>query len=143
MLQAYPLLKKLERPIDGERQRRREEGDYFQLKDIRSMTGSVATRRWTSSSVCSTASSSRTTSSGDSSTMSIWRLSGLSRILSRHGLWRSYQYSGVELVSKMGWRRGISTGYPAILKETLEELKIGAAEIEEVMQVIETRAKPS
>jgi len=47
-----------------------------------------------------------------------------------------YQYSGCELVSKMGPRHFDRVS--AILKETLEELKIGAAEIEEVMQVIET-----
>jgi truncated hemoglobin YjbI len=49
-----------------------------------------------------------------------------------------YQYSGVELVSKMGMEARHFDRVSAILKETLEELKIGAAEIEEVMQVIET-----
>ena len=49
-----------------------------------------------------------------------------------------YQYSGVELVSKMGLEARHFDRVSAILKETLEELKIGAPEIEEVMQVIET-----
>jgi truncated hemoglobin YjbI/predicted pyridoxine 5'-phosphate oxidase superfamily flavin-nucleotide-binding protein len=49
-----------------------------------------------------------------------------------------HQYSGAELVSKMGLEARHFDRISAILKETLEELKIGAAEIEEVMQVIET-----
>src|SRR4029077_15416185 len=48
------------------------------------------------------------------------------------------QYRGVELVSKMGLEARHFDRVSAILKETLEELKIGATEIEEVMQVIET-----
>ena len=49
-----------------------------------------------------------------------------------------HQYSGAELVSKMGLEARHFDRISAILKETLEELKIGAAEIEEVMRVIET-----
>ena len=48
------------------------------------------------------------------------------------------QYSGVELVSKMGLEARHFDRVSAILKETLEELKIGAPAIEDVMQVIET-----
>src|SRR6202041_3551120 len=49
-----------------------------------------------------------------------------------------HQYNGVALVSKMGLEARHFDRISAILKETLEELKIGAAEIEELMQVIET-----
>ena len=50
------------------------------------------------------------------------------------------QYSGDDLrqLHEMGLEPRHFDRVSAILKETLEELKIGAAEIEEVMQVIET-----
>jgi truncated hemoglobin YjbI len=49
-----------------------------------------------------------------------------------------YQSSGVEQVSKMGLEARHFDRASAILKETLEELKIGAPEIEEAIQVLET-----
>jgi hypothetical protein len=72
--------------------------------------------------------------------MSIWRLSGSSR--NPFSPWPlavriNTAASICASFTKWGWRRSISTGYP-ILKETLEELKIGAPEIEDVLQVIET-----
>jgi truncated hemoglobin YjbI len=51
-----------------------------------------------------------------------------------------YQYSGVGLrkLHEMGLEARHFDRVSAILRETLEELKIGAPEIEDVMQVIET-----
>ena len=136
-----PLLKKLERPIDwGTGQRRGEEGGLFpaeksiplydriggdQAMDIavdlfhRKLLEDDLVGRFF-----------------DDVDMAAQRLKQKSFLAMAFG--GPHQYSGVELVSKMGLEARHFDRISAILKETLEELKIGAAEIEEVMQVIET-----
>lgn len=135
-----PLLKKLERSIDwGTDSVAAKKGDYFQLKDIplydriggdqamdiaidlfnRKLVGDDLVGRFF-----------------DDVDMAARRLKQKSFLAMALG--GPYQHSGVELVSKIGMEARHFDRVSAILKETLEELKIGAPDIEEVMQVIET-----
>ena len=135
-----PLLKRLERSIDwGTDSVAAKKGDYFQLKDIplydriggdqamdiaidlfnRKLVGDDLVGRFF-----------------DDVDMEARRLKQKSLLAMALG--GPYQHSGVELVSKLGMEARHFDRVSAILKETLEELKIGAPDIEEVMQVIET-----
>src|SRR6201997_396568 len=135
-----PLLKKLERAIDwGTDSVAAKKGDYFQLKDIplydriggdqaMDIAGDVFHRKLLEDDLVGRF--------FDEVDMAAQRLKEKSFLAM--AFCGPYQYSGVELVSKMGLEARHFDRISAILKETLEELKIGAAEIEEVMQVIET-----
>jgi truncated hemoglobin YjbI len=135
-----PLLKKLERAIDwGTDSVAAKKGDYFQLKDIplydriggdqaMDIAVDLFHRKLLEDDLVGRF--------FDDVDMAAQRLKQKSFLAMAFG--GPYQYSGVELVSKMGLEARHFDRISAILKETLEELKIGAAEIEEVMQVIET-----
>jgi truncated hemoglobin YjbI len=137
-----PLLKKLERPIDwGTDSAAAKKGDYFQLKDIplydriggdqamdiavdlfhRKLLADDLVGRFF-----------------DGVDMAAQRLEHKSFLAMAFG--GPHQYSGVDLrkLHEMGLEARHFDRVSAILQETLEELKIGAPEIEEVMQVIET-----
>ena len=135
-----PLLKKLERPIDwGTDSVAAKKGDYFQLKDIplydriggdqaMDIAVDLFHRKLLEDDLVGRF--------FDDVDMAAQRLKQKSFLAMAFG--GPYQYSGVELVSKMGLEARHFDRISAILKETLEELKIGAPEIEEMMQVIET-----
>ncbi|MBR0854129.1 pyridoxamine 5'-phosphate oxidase family protein [Bradyrhizobium liaoningense] len=135
-----PLLKRLERSIDwGTDSVAAKKGDYFQLKDIpfydriggdkamdivvdlfrRKLLEDDLVRRLF-----------------DDVDMAAQRLIPKSFLAMAFG--GPQQYSGVELIGKVGLDAQHFDRVSAILKEVLEELKIGAAEVEEVMQIIET-----
>jgi truncated hemoglobin YjbI len=137
-----PLLKKLERSIDwGTDSVAAKKGDYFELKDIplydriggdqaidvavdlfhRKLLADDLVGRFF-----------------DDVDMAAQRLEHKSFLAMAFG--DPYQYSGVDLrkLHEMGLEARHFERVSAILKETLEELKIGAPEIEDVMQVIET-----
>ena len=134
-----PLLKKLERPIDwGTDSVAAKKGDYFQLKDIplydriggdqaMDIAVDLFHRKLLEDDLVG--------QFFDDVDMA-QRLEQKSFLAMAFG--GPHQYSGVELVSKMGLEARHFDRISAILKETLEELKIGAPEIEEMMQVIET-----
>jgi truncated hemoglobin YjbI/predicted pyridoxine 5'-phosphate oxidase superfamily flavin-nucleotide-binding protein len=137
-----PLLKKLERSIDwGTDSVAAKKGDYFELKDIplydriggdqamdiavdlfhRKLLADDLVGRFF-----------------DDVDMAAQRLEHKSFLAMAFG--GPYQYSGVDLrkLHEMGLEARHFDRVSAILKETLEELKIGAPEIEDVMHVIET-----
>jgi len=137
-----PLLKKLERPIDwGTDSVAAKKGDYFQLKDIplydriggdqaMDIAVDLFHRKLLEDDLVGRF--------FDDVDMAAQRLKQKSFLAMAFG--GPYQYSGVDLreLHEMGLEARHFDRVSAILKETLEELKIGAAEIEEVMQVIET-----
>jgi truncated hemoglobin YjbI len=134
-----PRLKKLERPIDwGTDSVAAKKVDYFQLKDIplydrlggdqaMDIAVDLFHRKLLEDDLVGRF--------FDDADMAARRLKQKSFLAMAFG--GPYQYSGVELVSKMGLEARHFDRVSAILKETLEELKIGDPEIEEVMQVIE------
>src|SRR6201987_4307362 len=135
-----PLLKKLERPIDwGTDSVAAKKVDYFQLKDIplydriggdqaMDIAVDLFHRKLLEDDLVG-----RFFDEVDMGGRAAQRKNFLAMAFGG-----SYQSSGVELVSKMGLEARHFDRLFAILKETLEELKIGAPEIEEVMQVLET-----
>jgi truncated hemoglobin YjbI len=135
-----PLLKKLERPIDwGTDSVAAKRGDYFQLKDIPlydRIFGDQAMDIAADPFHRKLLEDDLVECFFDDVDMAAQRLKQKSFLAMAFG--GPHQYSSVELVSKMGLEARHFDRISAILKETLEELKIGAAEIEEVMQVIET-----
>jgi truncated hemoglobin YjbI len=135
-----PLLKKLERPIDwGTDSVAAKKGDYFQLKDIPlydRIGGDLAMDIAVDLFHRKLLEDELVGRFFDGVDMAAQRLEQKSFLAMAFG--GPYQYSGVELVSKMGLEARHFDRVSAILKETLEELKIGAPAIEDVMQVIET-----
>ena len=135
-----PLLKKLERPIDwGTDSVAAKKGDYFQLKDIPlydRIGGDQAIDIAVDLFHRKLLEDDFVGCFFDDVDTAAQRLKQKSFLAMAFG--GPHQYSGVELVSKMGLEARRFDRISAILKETLEELKISAAEIEEVMQVIET-----
>jgi truncated hemoglobin YjbI/predicted pyridoxine 5'-phosphate oxidase superfamily flavin-nucleotide-binding protein len=135
-----PLLKKLERSIDwGTDSVAAKKGDYFELKDIplydriggdqaMDIAVDLFHRKLLADDLVG-----RFFDDVDNAAQRLTQKSFLAMAFGG-----PHQYSGAELVSKMGLEARHFDRISAILKETLEELKIGAAEIEEVMQVIET-----
>jgi truncated hemoglobin YjbI/predicted pyridoxine 5'-phosphate oxidase superfamily flavin-nucleotide-binding protein len=135
-----PLLKKLERSIDwGTDSVAAKKGDYFELKDIplydriggdqaMDIAVDLFHRKLLADDLVG-----RFFDDVDNAAHRLTQKSFLAMAFGG-----PHQYSGAELVSKMGLEARHFDRISAILKETLEELKIGAAEIEEVMQVIET-----
>jgi truncated hemoglobin YjbI len=137
-----PLLKKLERPIDwGTDSVAAKKGDYFQLKDIplydriggdqaMDIAVDLFHRKLLEDDLVGRF--------FDGVDMAAQRLEQKSFLAMAFG--GPYQYSGVDLrkLHEMGLEARHFDRVSAILKETLEELKIGAPEIEDVMQVIET-----
>jgi truncated hemoglobin YjbI len=135
-----PLLKKLERPIDwGTDSVAAKKGDYFQLKDIplydriggdqaMDIAVDLFHRKLVEDDLVGRF--------FDDVDMAAQRLKQQSFLAMAFG--GPYQCGGVELVSKMGLEARHFDQLSAILRETLEELKVGVPDIEEVMQVIET-----
>jgi truncated hemoglobin YjbI len=135
-----PLLKKLERPIDwGTDSVAAKKGDYFHLKDIplyhriggdqaMDLAVDLFRRKLVEDDLVG-----RFFEDVDMPDQRLKQKAFLAMALGGPN-----QYSGVELVRKMGLEARHFDRVSAILKETLEELKIGAAEIEEAMQVIDT-----
>ena len=137
-----PLLKKLERSIDwGTDSVAAKKGDYFELKDIplydriggdQAMDIAVELfhRKLLEDDLVGRF--------FDDVDMAGQRLEHKPFLAMAFG--GPYQYSGVDLrkLHEMGLEARHFDRVSAILKETLEELKIGAPEIEDVMQVIET-----
>jgi truncated hemoglobin YjbI len=137
-----PLLKKLDRPIDwGTDSVAAKKGDYFQLKDIplydriggeQAMDVAVDLfhRKLLEDDLVGRF--------FDDDDMAAQRLEQKSFLSMAFG--GPYQYSDIDLrkIHEMGLEARHFDRVSAILKETLEELKVGAPEIEEVMQVIET-----
>lgn len=135
-----PLLKKLERPIDwGTDSAAAKKADYFQLKDIPlydRIGGDQAMDIVTGLLHRKILEDDLVARFFDDVDMAAQRLKQKSLLAMAFG--GPYQCSGVELVSKMGLEARHFDRISAILKTTLEELKVGTAEIEEVMQLIET-----
>jgi truncated hemoglobin YjbI/predicted pyridoxine 5'-phosphate oxidase superfamily flavin-nucleotide-binding protein len=137
-----PLLKKLERPIDwGTDSVAAKKGDYFQLKDIAlydriggdqamDIAVDLFHRKLLEDDLVGRF--------FDDVDIAAQRLEQKSFLAMAFG--GPYQYSGVDLrkLHEMGLEAQHFDRISAILKETLEELKIGASEIEDVLQVIET-----
>lgn len=135
-----PLLKKLERPIDwGTDSVVAKKGDYFQLKDIPlydRIGGDQAMDIAVDLFHQKLLEDDRVRRFFDDVDIAAQRIKQKSFLAMAFGGPR--QQSGIELISKMGLEAQHFERISAILKDTLAELKIGAAEIEEVMQVIET-----
>jgi truncated hemoglobin YjbI len=135
-----PLLRKLERPIDwGTDSVAAKKGDYFQLKDIplydriggdRAMDIAIDLfhRKLLDDELVGRF--------FDDVDMATRRLKQKAFLAMAFG--GPYQDSACELVSTMGLEARDFDRISAILKQTLEELKVGAPEIEEAMRVIET-----
>ena len=137
-----PLLKKLERPIDwGTDNLAAKKGDYFQLKDIPlydRIGGDLAMDIAVDLFQRKLLEDELVGRFFDDVDMAAQRLEHKSFLAMAFG--GPYQYSGVDLrkLHAMGLEARHFDRVSAILKETLEELKVGAQEIEDVMQVIET-----
>jgi truncated hemoglobin YjbI len=140
-----PLLKKLERPIDwGNDSVAAKKGDYFRLKDIPlydRIGGDQAMEIAVDLFHRKLLEDNLVGRFIDDVNMAAQRLKQKSFLAMAFG--GPHQYSGVDLVGKMALEARHFDRVSAILKKTLEELKIGAPEIEEVMQIIETTREVS
>jgi truncated hemoglobin YjbI len=137
-----PLLKKLDRSIDwGTDSVAAKKGDYFQLKDIplydrvggdqaMDIAVDLFHRKLLEDDLVG--------GFFDDVDMAAQRLEEKSLLAMAFG--GPYQYSAVDLrkLHEMGLEARHFDRVSAILKKTLEELKVGPPEIEDVMQVIET-----